>query len=863
MNALSSPSNPFSFAEQGHFDELLGTPHDDSVNWSDRTRFAPVWQDFASYLSADPGAELDRRAARLRRQLREHGVTYNVRADDANLQRPWPLDLFPLLITPGDWQRIEAGVLQRVRVLDAIMRDMYGERRLLKDGLLPAALVQGHPEYLRAMHGMPALGGMHLHTVAFDLARGPQGFWWVVTQRTQAPSGLGYLLENRLSVSGQFPNAFQGMRVRRLADTYRRFINAIKRMAPHSDGDAHIALLTPGPYNETYFEHAYLARYLGVTLAEGSDLTVRNQRLFLKTLRGLQPVHGLIKRMDDAFLDPLEMRPESRLGVPGLMQAVRAGNVLVANTPGAGFLESSALLGFLPALAQHLLDEELSLPALHTWWCGEPAAMRDVLPQLGRCVIKPTYPWSTSRGTFNVGVGPLMSTETLDSWRASIQRTPEEHTVQAYLPPSQMPTWVDHESGGRIQPRAAILRVFALCDGPGSWRVLPGGMTRLVGGSAGMATMASGGSSTDTWVLGELRPPDAAEADQGAGLAAITPESTTLVLRERLITSRAAESLYWLGRYTERAENSCRLAEIILETLHGDEDPSPAVLMWLGQMAEAAGLVPEDGTSPLQDQAEFERLLLDHLGDTGSDTPGMGHALSALRQSATAVRERMSTEHWNAVKDAEESFLSESQSLRGAGLGAGADAQLVLAQLSRTLSAVTGLQQDRMWRDDGWRMLTVGRLIERLIWLSEALSKGFYTNAVHDAAGYAVVLDLFDSTISFHARHQRSRGIAALIAHLALNRQNPRSIGGVIHDLQTQLAQLDANEPEDLQTLAPRLQVPEGTALPRLCTHDGIGDFIHLQAWLQGQIEIGVGLSDDIGLRHFSHTGDERRSLGA
>ena len=466
----------------------MGLPDVSVADWSDRSRLAPVWQDFASYLGTDPQQELNRRAARLRRQLREHGVTYNVRANEAHLQRPWPLDLFPLLITPEDWHRIEAGVLQRVRVLDAVMRDMYDERRLLKDGLLPAALVQGHPEYLRAMHGMPAHGGMHLHTVAFDLARGPQGHWWVVTQRTPAPSGLGSLLENRQGVSGQFPDAFQGMRVRRLADTYRRFIAALKTMAPHSEGEAHIALLTPGPANETYFEHAFLARYLGVTLVEGSDLTVRNQKLYLKTLRGLRPVHGLIKRMDDAFLDPLEMRPESQLGVPGLMQAVRAGNVLVANTPGAGFLESSALLGFLPALARHLLGEELSMPALHTWWCGEPAAMQEVLPQLGRCVIKPTYPWSTSRGTFNVGVGPLMSTETLNAWRSSIQRTPEEHTVQAYLPPSQMPTWADQEQGGHIHPRAAILRVFALCDGAGSWQVLPGGMTRLVGGSAGMAT---------------------------------------------------------------------------------------------------------------------------------------------------------------------------------------------------------------------------------------------------------------------------------------------------------------------------------------------------------------------------------------
>jgi uncharacterized circularly permuted ATP-grasp superfamily protein len=231
------------------------------------------------------------------------------------------------------------------------------------------------------MHGVVPVGGTYLHIAAFDLARGPDGNWWVVSQRTQAPSGLGYLLENRLSISRLFPEAFEAMHVQRLAATYRALIDGLKAMSP-AGADSHIALLTPGPYNETYFEHAYLARYLGLTLVEGSDLTVRDQRLYLKTLRGLEPVHGLLKRLDDEFLDPLELRPDSTLGVPGLLQAIRAGNVLVANAPGSAFLESSALLGFLPALSRHLLGEDLQLPALPTWWCGERAALEAVLPQL-------------------------------------------------------------------------------------------------------------------------------------------------------------------------------------------------------------------------------------------------------------------------------------------------------------------------------------------------------------------------------------------------------------------------------------------------------------------------------------------------
>ncbi len=847
--------NALARADAGHYDELRGT-----AAASDAAGLTPGWSRFLGHLGGAGAPELNRRAARIERQLHDDGVTYNIHAEEARLQRPWPLELFPLLITPTDWQRIEAGVLQRVRVLDAVMRDLYGERRLLKDALLPAALVQGHPDYLRAMHGVPAVGGMHLHIVAFDLARGPDGNWWVVSQRTQAPSGLGYLLENRATISAQFTDAFEAMHVRRLAASYRRFIEALKAMAPGAP-DAHIALLTPGPYNETYFEQSYLARYLGVTLVEGHDLTVRGQRLYLKTLHGLEPVHGLIKRVDDAFLDPLELRPESRLGVPGLLQAVRAGNLLVANAPGAAFLESSALLGFVPALARRLLGEELLLPALHTWWCGEPAALRDVLPRLGSCVIKPTYPWSRSRGTFGPGIGPLMRPDILDSWRDSIRRAPEEHTVQAWLPPAQMPTWAGRGDAARVQPRAAILRVFALSDGVGSWSVLPGGMTRLVAESAGLSDMALGGSSADTWVLGEAPAPADGGVEHGASLAAITPAATAQVQRERLVTSRAAENLFWLGRYTERAENLTRLAQITLSALHGDEEPSHALLMWLGQSALASGLVPAQGAAPPRQRAEFEAALVRHLG-SGNEAPGLAHTLQALREAGAALRERLSTEHWSFIKDAQERFQADSGALRAG--AAGVDALRVLAHLSRTLAAVTGAQHDRMWRDDGWRLLIVGRQIERLGWLCNALSRAFYTNAVHDAAGYGVVLDLFDSTISFHARHQRSRAIAALIEHVVLNHQNPRSIGWVLRALGLRLTQLHAHEAyAGLPELAARLPGLDAADLPRLCTSDAIGDFVPLQTLLHQLTDAADHLSDDIARRHFVHSGDVGRSLGA
>lgn len=848
----------FPNAESGHYDELHArvASSDTEPPATGEETLSPLWSEFFGHLGEHGWQSLNRSSALIKRQLRDNGVTYNIYADDSDKQRPWPLDLFPFLVSSEDWKHIEAGVLQRVRLLDTVMADVYGERRLLKDGLLPAALVQGHPDYLRAMHGAPPVGGAYLHIVAFDLARGPEGQWWVVSQRTQAPSGLGYMLENRLAVTSQFPRAFQAMNVRRLAATYRALIANLKRLAPGGP-DAHIAMLTPGPLNETYFEQSYLARYLGVTLVEGSDLTVRNERLYLKTLHGLQAVHGLIKRVDDAFIDPLETRPDSRLGVPGLLQAIRAGNVLVANAPGAGFLESSALLGFIPELTRRLLGESLQLPALHTWWCGEPAALNAVLPRLGQCVIKPTYPWSLSRGTFDVGVGPLMSPEVLQSWAQAIQRAPDEHTIQAYLPPSQVPTWHDDHHTPRIVPRSAILRVFAVSDGKNSWQVLPGGMTRLVNASAGLASMAMGGSSVDTWVLHDEPPREDSGMNVGTSSGS-TPPVPALVQRESLITSRAAENLFWLGRYTERAENSFRLARIILQTLNGDEAPSYSVLMWLGQLANSDGLVPGGTASPLDDRYEFERTLIRSLSDL--NVSGVGYTLRSLRQAGAALRERLSHEHWSFIKEAEDRFRTDCGELLSHSPSS-SDAIRALTHSSNALAGITGAQNDRMWRDDGWCLLFVGRQIERLTSLANALSLGFKTNAVHDAAGFAVVLDLFDSTISFHARYQRSSAIDALIEHVVINQQNPRSLGLVTQALTTRLQHLQQNDRGNVEDLSLRLRVLRPGDLPGLCETSDLGEFSHLQGYLSQSIETGNDLSLALSLRHFTHSGEARQSV--
>lgn len=849
--------------EAGHFDELRGRVASDASanNATEPSQgLCSNWQEFFAQAEAPTASQMDQRYTSLQRQIRDNGVTYNVYADQEGPQRPWSLDLFPLIVDPTSWAHIESGVLQRVRLLEAVMRDVYGAQEFLKQGLLPGALVHGHPGYLRNMHGVVPAGGVHLHVAAFDLSRGPDGMWWLVGQRTQAPSGLGYLLENRLAVSRQFPLAFQSLRVQRLAATYRALMESLKALSP-AGADSHIALMTPGPYNETYFEHAYLARYLGITLVEGSDLIVRDERLFLKTLQGLVPIHGLLKRVDDQYMDPLELRADSTLGVPGLLQAIRAGNVLVANAPGSAFLESPALLGFLPALAQHVLGEELRLPALATWWCGEHSAMEEVLPYLAENTVNPTYPGSDIHEFFNPVIARHLSRMELDALAGRILRQGEEHTVQAYLPYSQIPTWqVDGAGqGGHIVPRSVLLRVFAVSDGVAAdgtprWRVLPGGMARVAGSSVDIASMQRGGSSADVWAMTQ------GEVDASTLLPAGSQGSQP-ARRKRLVTSRAAENLYWLGRYTERAENAVRLARLTLECLGGEYQNSVPLQLWLSHMAISNTLVLPGVPSAVQARRVFERSLLSSLGTTDGAT-SVGYNLRALKMAASCVRERLSQEHWGMIVRCEEELFSRCAAHTAKGDFSAAAALRVLKTSSDYLAAITGAQTDRMTRDDGWRLLSIGRHVERLAFLAGALEKGLELGVLESDGGFEAVLDLFDSTITFRAQYQQSRDVAALTDLVVLDLDNPRSLAWVAHTLRGRLAKLAGSPAGVLSPLS--LKVPSPQDWDFSSDHAYASELLEPVSLMQllGTLRASAfSVSDDISATYFTHAAETQPSM--
>ena len=366
LTHVSGPSSPWRLLDG--YRPRSGAVHDELMTQGGQLR--PHYDTFVRSLEALGRHELASRWENAKRAIRDNGVTYNVYGDPEGVDRPWTLDMIPLLVPSAEWSRLEAALIQRAHVLNLLLSDLYGPQRLLREGTLPPSLVFGNPGFLRPCHGMAVPRDIHLHLHAVDLARSPDGHWWVLADRTQAPSGAGYTLENRIVLSRSLPEAFRDCQVERLASFFWAQRDTLTALAPMTREAPRVVLLTPGPLNETYFEHAYLARYLGFTLVEGGDLTVRDRRVFIKTLDGLQPVDVIFRRLDDSYCDPLELRADSTLGVAGLVEAARAGNVTIANALGSGVIETAALSRFLPGLCRSLLGEELLLPSVPTRWCG-------------------------------------------------------------------------------------------------------------------------------------------------------------------------------------------------------------------------------------------------------------------------------------------------------------------------------------------------------------------------------------------------------------------------------------------------------------------------------------------------------------
>ncbi|KXB32146.1 molybdopterin oxidoreductase [Dechloromonas denitrificans] len=811
----------------------------------------PHWRQFFIHLDSIAPEEMHRRLDFVDRRIQENGVTYNVYADPSGSDRPWALDPLPLIIPPEEWAEVSAAVAQRATLLNAILADLYGEQTLLAEGLLPPALVFGQHGYLWPCHGIKPAGGTWLHQYAVDLARSPDGRWWVIADRTQAPSGAGYALENRLIVSRVFPEMFRDLHVQHLADFFRDQQDGLNALAP-VDGDEqpHIVLLTPGPYNETYFEHAYLARYLGFPLVEGQDLTVRGDTLFLKTLRGLKRVHVVLRRQDDGYCDPLELRGESALGIPGLLNVARAGRVVIANALGSGLLASGALMGFLPAICRKLLGEELAMPSVGTWWCGEKPALDYVRENFDDLVIKPAYPTQRMDPVFGYELKGEARAEMLHR----IEARPHAYVAQEMVNLSQGPTWSrSHER--RLLARPVGLRAYAVAS-PDGYSVMPGGLARVAtGANARIISMQRGGASKDAWVLTDGPVSEFTMLKPSVGVRDLVRAGANL-------TSRVVENLFWLGRYSERFDDSARMLRVALSRVveaSGGKTPAVASAM---EMATILGILP----TPEEDnevKEGSEHVLLEAIYDPNQPGSLAGN-IRNLMWSATHVRERLSLDHWHS--------LNRLQREQQAALKIHPTLTEAIAFLDRVLgvsSSLTGFAMDNMTRDDGWRFLIIGRRLERLSFLANTIANFLKMPSTRGPGSLEWLLELTDSIITYRSRYSRLPELLPVLDLLVFDDSNPHGLifqaSVLARYLDRMARELDEHSASNLPEVLHRLQ---GFDLERFeqtqfSPERNCPVCDDLAALLRELDSAAVQLSDWLGMRYFTHVGDVSRQTMA
>jgi uncharacterized circularly permuted ATP-grasp superfamily protein/uncharacterized alpha-E superfamily protein len=750
-------------APLGVFDELCSP--DGSLR--------PHWQRVASALGAVDAGELNRRRDLAEQLVRENGVTYSAWASLEDRARPWKLDILPVVFPTDEWDRLAAALAQRVRLLDLVIRDLYGPQELIRRSLLPPEAVYAHAGFLRPAHGMrPGDPSAWLQLYSAEVARSADGRWWVMADRTQAPVGCGYALENRIVISRTWPQVIQDCRVRRLAPFFMQWQEALQRLAPLHKDNPHVVLLSPGPADPHYFEDAFLARYLGYTLAEGGDLAVRDEKVWLKTLGGLLPVDVILRRVGEGGIDPLELGGNSPGGIPGLLQCVRQGHVAVANPVGCELVESPLFMAFLPRICRELLGEELLIPSIATWWCIGDAERRYVLDHLNELVVKPAF---HAGGDEVSEIHPdRFSRQELARLRDEIQARPLAFVAQERVARSASPSW----RGGQLEAGHVALRCYAVAA-VDSWSVMPGGLVRLSSapGPIGLS-ISTGDESADAWVLAD-------GPVQHVTLLAQPDQEVHLRRTGAALPSRVADNLYWLGRQLERVDNGARLLRTIFDRLtvetRVDAVPElPALIRVLAArgMIEP-GFVVEDMKRSLP---AIETALLAAI-DHADEPLSLGSTMAEALRLASVVRDRISVDTWRMVNRMD-SRLRQSAGGPQAGSHAGpsdgprdlGNALHRLDLLIFDVAACYGLATDSMTRGQAWRFLDIGRRIERGLQTISLLRETVARLSESDVPVLQAVLEVADSSMTYRARYMAQLRRAPVLDLLLTDESNPHAL---------------------------------------------------------------------------------------
>lgn len=796
----------------------------------------PHWQGFVQGLNKLGLDELTRRWDLGRRLIRDNGVTYNVYGDPQGMDRPWRLDPVPLVISAEEWAGLGAGIEQRAALLEAVLADLYGERSLVRRGIIPSALLHANPSFLRPCHGWSPAGGSWLHHYAADLVRGPDGQWRVLSDRTESPSGAGYALENRSIVSRMLPEFHRALQVERLGGFFDGLRRTLQGLAVRHRDDPRVVLLTPGPYNATYFEHAFLARRLGITLVEGEDLTVRDDNVYLKALTGLQQVDVILRRTSSTWCDPLELRGDSQLGVAGLLQSARRGNVAVVNAIGSGLLDGASLLGFMAALSRSLHDVPLLLPSVPSWWCGEPDALDYTLKNLGRLVLRPAF----GRRDQPV-IGAELNSTQLRDLRTEVTSRPWNWVGQEVKATSTLPVW----SEGRLDSHHCVLRVFAVRTDKG-WQAMPGGIARLSSERDLLASrlQTGGGGSKDVWI---------ASPPQRLTVTAPRPQEAPVRLtrENRDLPSRVADNMFWLGRYLERCETNTRLLRSAVTRIEDSlaEGDAAQALITLRTMGALGLSLPAKWASEPREQVG-ERLIAHHMDSAG---PGLAGSVERLLRVVVHLRDRLSNDTWRALHQLRDELAPSDRR------GRDDEAVSRLNAMVLTLQAASGLVMENMTRGPQWLFLDCGRRLERAVSMVEMVSGALADVEGESAVSLDLLLEIWDSVMTYRSRYLATPRLAGVLDLLLCDEANPRSLGFQLATLEGHINRLAAMgehsgfyKPEQklMTVLCGTIRTTDVMVVARYDRDGGYHDALRLLDMLRSRL---WELSEQIGRAYFTH----------
>ncbi len=761
------------------YDELLDS------NGTVRPHWIPLVESFENL---GVGRLLDR-AARTKRQLAQDGVTYNVPIGpdepDHHHHIAWPLDPVPIVIPDDEWDPVRRGVVQRAELLNLILTDLYGSQNLLRAGDVAPQLVLSDPQFMRSLHGVVNPGSKQLVLAGVDFIRAGDGSWRVFGHRTQVPSGAAYALEDRRILSRVMPSEVEGADVQRLAPFLRLYRKALRAAAPAGVEDPVTVVLSSGTRSETAFEHTALAAQLGTALVRGPDLQVHDDGVHLQTVHGPTPVHVILRRLDAAYCDPLELDPTSTLGVPGLVEAVRAGQVTVVNGLGAPILENAGLTALLPHLCRTLLGEDLILRSADAWWCGDPAGRSHVLANLDDLVVRPVTRASMES---SIETSELTAAQRTDL-RARIEAEPDRFVGQERLEPGTAPCLT---SDG-LRPRATVLRTFAVADDDGYF-VMPGGLARSApsDGDGEPISNLTGALSKDIWVCGGSR-----ELERGYWLSA---DQRPVEARRDAPSARAAEDLFWLGRYAERAESTARLLRVIRdrrrEFIANSTGPGPVAVGAL-----LAGLSRITGTFPRIDETEAGSIdltsselsaRLARIVADDHDPGSLAHSLHRLIDDIDELRDQLSVDTKLVMADLDQRVLDLDP-------GAAVPDETVdelLTDIIQGLLSLAGLVSESLIRDEVWHFIDAGRRIERAVHLSGLLAATLTRERTAAAESLVIesVLTTVESIITYRRRYRSHASVSSVLDLLLSDDTNPRSLRYQLDHIEVDLRRLHQGE---------------------------------------------------------------------